>query len=113
MEISYVEISFGSNEAQRLRGGETITSEPPLDFSDLIKKADQILDSTETTVEDAQATASSVKSIASKIDQGQGTVGALINDKTIYQQVSAGVTSLRENMDAQLPGARVFQKARV
>jgi len=96
----YVEVSFGSKEAESLRGGESIASEPPLDFSDLIKKADQILDSAQATAEDAQATASSVKSIASKIDQGQGTMGALINDKTIYQQASAGVTSLRENMEA-------------
>jgi phospholipid/cholesterol/gamma-HCH transport system substrate-binding protein len=96
----YVEVSFGSKDAESLRGGETINSEPPLDFSDLIKKADQILDSANATAEDAQAAATSAKSIASKIDQGQGTVGALINDKTIYQQAEAGVTSLRENMEA-------------
>src|SRR5258708_33195483 len=35
----YVEISFGSPEAQRLSGGETLGSEPPLDVSDVIKKA--------------------------------------------------------------------------
>jgi len=96
----YVEVSFGSKEAEALHGGETINSEPPLDFSDLIKKADQILDSAEATSEDAQAAATSVKSITSKIDQGQGTVGALVNDKTIYQKAEAGVTSLSENMEA-------------
>ena len=34
----YVEISFGSVEAARLKGGETIESEPPLDISDLFQQ---------------------------------------------------------------------------
>src|SRR2546421_8108001 len=35
----YVEISFGSPEQETLKGGETIQSESPIDFSDLAKKA--------------------------------------------------------------------------
>lgn len=96
----YVEISFGSPEAQRLAGGETIGSEPPIDVSDVIKKANQILDTTQGAVENIQDTSSSLKSISSKIDQGQGTAGKLINDKIVYEQASAGVTALRENMEA-------------
>src|SRR3981189_917198 len=40
----YVEVSFGSSGAEPLKNGDTIASEPPLDISNLIKKADQILD---------------------------------------------------------------------
>jgi phospholipid/cholesterol/gamma-HCH transport system substrate-binding protein len=96
----YVEVSFGSKEAEKLEDGETIASEPPLDYSDLIQKADQILDTTRDAVQNVQDTAGNLKSVTSKIDHGEGTMGALVNDKTIYQQASAGVTALREDMEA-------------
>ena len=31
----YVEVSFGSEPAEKVNNGDTIGSEPPLDFSDL------------------------------------------------------------------------------
>jgi len=96
----YVEISFGSEGAAQLSDGETIASSPPFDISDLMAKTNQILDSATETARNAQSTTSNLKSVSSKIDQGQGTLGALVNDKTIYEQASAGVTALRENMDA-------------
>src|SRR5437867_5697895 len=68
----YIEISFGSEGAQKLKDGDTIGSEPALEISDLIKKTDQILDT-------AKGTMQSVESISSKINQGEGTAGALIN----------------------------------
>src|SRR5207302_501470 len=46
------------------------------------------------------ATASNLKSVTSKIDQGKGTVGALINDRTIYQHVNEGATAFQEDMEA-------------
>jgi phospholipid/cholesterol/gamma-HCH transport system substrate-binding protein len=96
----YVEISFGSPEAQKLSNGETISSAPPVDISDVIKKANEILDTSKGAVENIEATSDSLKSIGAKIDQGQGTVGKLINDKTVYQEASAGATALQENMEA-------------
>lgn len=96
----YVEISFGSGEAAPLNDGDAIASSPPFDISDLIAKTNQILDSATETAREAQATTSHLKSVTSKIDQGQGTLGELINDKTIYQQASAGVTALQEDMEA-------------
>src|SRR5712691_1568969 len=71
----YVEISFGSNEAEKLKDGETIASEPPRDISDLVKKADQILDTSKDVVENANETTNNLKSITSKVNQGQGTAG--------------------------------------
>src|SRR5437867_10945006 len=41
-----------------------------------------------------------LKSITTKIDQGQGTIGALINNKKIYQNVNAGASAFQENMEA-------------
>jgi phospholipid/cholesterol/gamma-HCH transport system substrate-binding protein len=96
----YVAISFGSEDAPHLKDGDTIASEPPMDISNLVKKADQLLDTAKTAVTDLDGTASNLKSVSAKIDEGKGTVGALINDKTIYNQAAATVTSMHEDMDA-------------
>jgi phospholipid/cholesterol/gamma-HCH transport system substrate-binding protein len=96
----YVEVSFGSQEAERLKDGETIGSEPPLDISDLLSKTNQILDTTKTAMEGAQQTVSNLESITSKIDQGKGSVGALINSKTVYNQATEAATNLAESTEA-------------
>lgn len=96
----YVEVSFGSDSAPRLKSGETIGSVPPLEFSRLTKKADHILDTTEQAMASIQSTASNLSAITGKINRGQGTVGALVNDKTVYKQAAAGATALHEDMEA-------------
>ena len=96
----YVDISFGSREAGNLRDGDMIGASPSRDLSDLIDKTDQILAS-------AQDTMQNVDSISTKLKQGQGTMGALINDKSVYKQVNAateeakeGAAAFQENMEA-------------
>ena len=96
----YVEISFGSAEVEKVRDGDTIDTAPPLDISDLISKTNQILDTAKDTMQN-------VDSISAKVNNGQGTMGALVNDKKIYQQVNAateqakaGATEFQENMEA-------------
>jgi phospholipid/cholesterol/gamma-HCH transport system substrate-binding protein len=96
----YVEISFGSDAAAKLKEGDTIGSEPPVDISNLVKKTSEILDNAKDAVDNLNGTASNMKSISAKIDNGTGTVGALVNDKTIYQKAAAGATALDENMEA-------------
>jgi phospholipid/cholesterol/gamma-HCH transport system substrate-binding protein len=96
----YVEISFGSTDARQLKNGDTIQSEPPLDISDLLKKTDQIMDSAKEAVQNIQATANNLDSISSKINQGEGSVGALINNKSLYQQANAGTAAFRDDMEA-------------
>ncbi len=96
----FVEISFGSENGAQLKDGDTIASQPPLDMSNLVKKADQLLDSAQSAVVNLDGTASNLKSVSAKIDEGKGTVGALINDKTIYQKATAGATALDEDMEA-------------
>lgn len=96
----YVEVSFGSNDAEKLKDGETIATEIPVDMSDLMKTAGQILDSSKTTMDN-------MASISTKINQGEGTMGALINDKKMYQQATAatahaaaGAAAFKDDMDA-------------
>jgi phospholipid/cholesterol/gamma-HCH transport system substrate-binding protein len=96
----YVEISFGSEQAERLKNGDAIPSAPPIDISDLIQKTNAILETAQGTMQNVQSSADNLKEISAKINQGQGTVGALINDKTIYRQANAGAAAFEENMEA-------------
>jgi len=110
----YMAISFGSPGKPDVRNGDMIASDPPLEMADLIKKTDAILDSTQQTVTNASRMTASLASISAKIDTGEGTAGALVNDKQLYTnleqttsdardtmvQAQAGVTDFQENMEA-------------
>jgi phospholipid/cholesterol/gamma-HCH transport system substrate-binding protein len=96
----FVEISFGSEQASNVKNGDTIGSEPPIEISDLIKKTDGILDSTKQAMGNIDDTASNLDAISSKINRGSGTMGALINDKQIYQNANAGAAAFQEDMEA-------------
>jgi outer membrane protein OmpA-like peptidoglycan-associated protein len=76
-------------------------------MADMLKKANEMLDSSQQATEH-------LNSVSAKIDAGQGTVGALVNDKQLYNnleqttstlhatmlQAQAGVTDFQENMEA-------------
>jgi len=110
----YVAISFGSAGQAEVTDGEIIQSEPPLEMSDLFKKTSAILDSSQQTINNATRATAHLNSISAKIDSGQGTVGALVNDKQMYAnleqatatlhntmlQAQDGVTDFHENMEA-------------
>jgi phospholipid/cholesterol/gamma-HCH transport system substrate-binding protein len=110
----YLAISFGSTATADVRSGDIIASQPPLEMSELLKKASGILDSSQEAIQNATGATANLKSISAKIDSGQGTVGALVNDKQLYSnleqttttmnntmtQAQAGVTDFQENMEA-------------
>ena len=110
----YMAISFGTAGAANVRNDDTIASQPPIAMSDLIKKSKDLLDSSQEAIKNVTLTTANLSSISAKIDQGQGTIGALINDKTAYLQLNqsmgginnvidhaqAGVTGFQENMEA-------------
>jgi len=110
----YMAISFGSAGAANVRNGDTIASHPPLAMSDLIKKSEDMLDSSQQAIKNVTQATASLNSVSAKIDHGQGTIGALINDKTAYLELNqtmdgirdvvahaqAGVTDFQENMEA-------------
>jgi phospholipid/cholesterol/gamma-HCH transport system substrate-binding protein len=96
----YVEITFGSESAPQVNNGDLIQGEPPLEFSDLMKKTSGLLDSAGDAMQDVASTSENLKSISSKINQGAGTMGALINDKSVYQRIDAGAAAMQEDMEA-------------
>jgi phospholipid/cholesterol/gamma-HCH transport system substrate-binding protein len=110
----YVAISFGSDGQAEVKDGQIIQSEPPLEMAELLKKASGILDSSQLAVQNTTLATEHLNSVSAKIDSGQGTVGALVNDKQLYdnlQQTTAtlhttmlhaqtGVTAFQDNMEA-------------
>jgi phospholipid/cholesterol/gamma-HCH transport system substrate-binding protein len=110
----YMAISFGTAGAANVHDGDTLPSHPPIAMSDLIKKSDDILDSSQQAIKNVTLATANLSSVSAKIDHGQGTVGALINDKTTYVALNqtmgeindavahaqAGVTDFQENMEA-------------
>ncbi len=110
----YLAISFGSAGKADVRDGDIIASQPPLEMSDLLQKTSGILDSSQQAIQNATRATANLDSISAKINGGQGTVGALVNDKQLYSnlaqttatmqdtmlQAQTGVTDFQENMEA-------------
>lgn len=96
----YIEVSFGTMDADALKGGETIDSKPPLDIADLFNKTNGILDTAQEALGNIQSASENVGMITAKINNGQGTFGQLVNDKTLYKEAAAGLTSLHEDAEA-------------
>jgi phospholipid/cholesterol/gamma-HCH transport system substrate-binding protein len=103
----YVEISFGTENAPEVNDGSMINSVPPLEMADLLKKTDEVLKTTKETMVNVRESSDHFAQISAKINDGQGTVGALVNDRKFYDelqeattQAKASATSFAENMEA-------------
>jgi phospholipid/cholesterol/gamma-HCH transport system substrate-binding protein len=96
----FVEISFGSMDAGKPNGGEVLKSVPPFEISDVLVKTDGILDSAKVAVDHVQDAAGNIDEITAKVNQGKGTVGALVNDRTMYKEASASVSAMHDDLEA-------------
>ena len=96
----YVEVSFGSVGAAKVGNGDAIAGQSPIEFGALLKKTDSILDGAQQTVESIDETSRNLDAITGKINSGNGTVGALINNPSAYQQINQGAADFREDMEA-------------
>jgi phospholipid/cholesterol/gamma-HCH transport system substrate-binding protein len=106
----YLAISFGSAGSADVRNGDTISSQPPLEMADLLKKASAILDSSQQAIQNATGATAHLNSISAKIDSGQGTVGALVNDKELYTNLDQTTAALHETMAHAEIGVTDFQE---
>lgn len=120
----FVSVTFGSVGSPTVREGDTITSQPPMELSDLTKKingiADQtkdvlvsvngIMHSAQGSVDNIDAITGNLKTVSQKINQGDGTLGALVNDKQVYQSLNSATVDIRETMSAARVGVVSFQE---
>ncbi len=106
----YVAISFGSAGQAEVKDGEIIQSEPPLLMAELLKKTNGILDSSQQAIQNATLATAHLNSVSAKIDSGQGTVGALVNDKQLYNNLEQTTTTLHATMLQAQTGVTDFQE---
>jgi phospholipid/cholesterol/gamma-HCH transport system substrate-binding protein len=106
----FLAISFGSAGAADVRDGDTITSQPPLEMSDMLAKASGLLDSSQQAIQNATRAAANLQSISAKIDRGQGTAGALVNDKQLYTNLEQTTSAMRDTMVHAQAGVTDFQE---
>jgi hypothetical protein len=110
----FLAISFGSSASAEVKDGDLIASQPPLEMADLFQKTSDILDTSQEAIQNATQATANLDSISAKINRGEGTAGALVNDKQLYTnleqttaamhdtmtQAQVGVTDFQENMEA-------------
>jgi phospholipid/cholesterol/gamma-HCH transport system substrate-binding protein len=106
----YLAISFGSAGKGDVRDGDLLASQTPLEMSDLFKKTSDILDSSQQAIENATRAAANLDSISAKIDAGQGTAGALVNDKQLYDNLTQTTSTMRDTMAKAQTGVTDFQE---
>jgi phospholipid/cholesterol/gamma-HCH transport system substrate-binding protein len=106
----YVAISFGSAKGANVSDGGSIGSEPPIEMAALVKKTDRILDTSQVALTNVAQVTANLSSISGKIDSGQGTVGALINDKNIYNQMDQATSGMRETVTQAQAGVSDFKE---
>ncbi len=106
----YLAISFGSSGEADVRNGDTIASIPPLEMSDILKKTSGILDSSQQAISNTTLATAHLNSISAKIDAGQGTVGALVNDRQLYSNLQQTTTTLHATMLQAQSGVADFHE---
>ena len=102
-----VELSPGRPEAPPVAELDRIASERPIEVSDLLKKAEGSLARLESLARSAEHGLDDVNAIAGSIRRGQGSLGKLVRDETIYRDLvtvarrgERTLTALEENLDA-------------
>jgi len=117
----FISVSFGSAGKPDVKDGDTIASVPPLELGAILNKADALIDSGQVAMKNVTQITEHLNSVTAKVDQGNGTVGALINDRSLYNNLEqtssnlnqtsvtakstvvaaqAGITDFQENMEA-------------
>jgi phospholipid/cholesterol/gamma-HCH transport system substrate-binding protein len=110
----YIAVSFGSPDKPDIKNGETISSVPPLEMSAILDKANGLLGQGQVAMKNITQVSEHLNSVSAKIDKGDGTVGALVNDRSLYNNIDAtasnakaatasaqtGITDFQDNMEA-------------
>jgi phospholipid/cholesterol/gamma-HCH transport system substrate-binding protein len=106
----YLAISFGSAKSANVRDGDTLATQPPLEMADLLAKTSDILDSSQEAIQNATRATANLDSITAKINKGEGTVGALVNDKKLYANLEETTAAMHDTMIQAQAGATDFQE---
>lgn len=83
----YLNISPGSAGYAPLDPGDTLPSLPPLDYESVLRTASTTLDEVQRVVVD-------LRTITEGLAGGEGTLGSLLADETLYQRMTVATTEL-------------------
>jgi outer membrane protein OmpA-like peptidoglycan-associated protein len=75
-----------------------------------MKKADGILVTSQAALNNVTVVTANLSSISAKINQGEGTIGALVNDKKVYTQLDETTAGLRDTVNHAQAGVTAFQE---
>jgi phospholipid/cholesterol/gamma-HCH transport system substrate-binding protein len=106
----FVAVSFGSAGQAEVKDGEIIRSDPPLEMADLLAKMSGIMDTSQQAIHNTTLATAHINSISAKIDSGQGTAGALVNDRQLYNSLEQTTTTLHDTMLQAQTGVTDFQE---
>lgn len=81
-----VVISAGSEKEPEVSSGDFLSSSKPVDIGDIINNLNE-------SSKQAEIIARDLASISGKIDKGEGTIGALVNDNSLYRTVDSTMRS--------------------
>lgn len=73
----FVNITLGSLDQPVLRPGDYLRGSTPVDIEEIVEEGVRVF-------EDLKAISKSSREIADKINRGEGTIGMMVNDPTIY-----------------------------
>lgn len=90
----FLAIAFGSPGAKGIQDWDTIQCTPPLEVSDLLKKTSDIMDTTHRTLRHFETTSEHIATITARVDRGDGSLGAVLKDRTLYNKLSAATTDI-------------------
>jgi len=106
----YMAVSFGSPDADRVRDWDQIASEPPLDVSGLLKKTTDLMDTTQHVMKNLDTVAGQLASVSTRVARGDGTLGALLKDRSLYDQLTGTATQAQATMTQAKAGVTAFQE---
>jgi phospholipid/cholesterol/gamma-HCH transport system substrate-binding protein len=105
----FVAISFGSQGKADVKDGQVIASIPPLQMGALLDKANGLLTTSQTAMNNITAVTANLKSVSAKIDHGDGTAGALVNDRALYNNLEETSAEAKSTVAAAQTGINDFQ----
>ena len=85
----FVSITMGTKKYRVLENGDELQGSDPVDIEKLIDKSVGALDV-------LQQTGVQLKEISEKINSGQGTIGLLVNDDKLYENLNSSMTALSQ-----------------
>ena len=65
-----------------------------------VETAKEAVETVKSATESAKQTMETLKNVAEKVERGEGTLGKLINDESLYQEAKETVKSVKETMQS-------------